>query len=93
MRNMNNGIDTYAEVRVILTRTGELALALPIYANETGKFILNETETYELTDIKNISFACIVKLGYMVYHNNLNLGMPIFLNSLACFEDLGLLEN
>lgn len=82
---MNNAIHTYKQVRVCLADTGELLLALPIYADQKGA-IFNEKEMKTLTDL-SVNLGIYEKLGYIMYHPSQP--FSFYMNSLELFTDLG----
>jgi hypothetical protein len=78
-------IDDYAETRVVIAPSGELVLALPVYANQNGS-LFNEKEIKSLTGL-NVSIGCYEKIGYVMYHPSQELSF--YMNSLDLFTDLG----
>lgn len=81
-------IDDYTETRVVLAPSGELLLALPVYANSNGA-IFNEDEMNKLTGLK-VGLGIYEKIGYMMYHPKQD--FSFYMNSIELFEDLGTLE-
>jgi len=78
-------IDNYAETRVVIAQSGELILALPVYANQNGS-LFNEKEIKSLTGL-SVSIGCYEKIGYMMYHPSQE--FSFYMNSIDLFTDLG----
>jgi len=85
-------IENYSEARVALAPSGELILALPIYANQDGLLFNSEELKSVLGDSeipKNTSVGIYEHFGYLVY--NPELPYSFYMKSLELFEDLGAL--
>ena len=83
-----SAVDSYESTRVFLSKSGEIVLALPIYADETNNVILNSSEINSITGLPNLSFGVYDHIGYVMY--NPELGEFIMnRNALDLFEDLG----
>ena len=78
-------IDNYAETRVVIAPSGELILALPVYANQNGA-IFDETQMKSMTGLK-VGLGIYEKIGYMMYHPKQD--FSFYMNSLELFTDLG----
>ena len=83
-------IEHYSEARVALAPSGELILALPIYANQNGMLFNSEELKSALGDSeipKNTSIGIYEHFGYLVY--NPKFAYSFYMKSLELFEDLG----
>jgi hypothetical protein len=81
-------IESYAESKVVMAPSGELLLALPVYANQNG-MIFDNKQIKDLTKEKfanNVSIGIYEKLGYLLYHPD---AITIYVNSLDEFVDMG----
>jgi hypothetical protein len=65
MKN-DSHIHEYPEARVLLTRSGELMIGLPVYANHAGA-ILEKEDVNEITGIE-LSIGMYENIGYIAYH-------------------------
>ena len=63
---METNVDSYPETRVFLAPSGELMLALPIYANQAGAFF-DEDEVDKIAGVK-LSMGIYDRIGYVAYH-------------------------
>ena len=79
-------IESYEETRVVLAPSGELALALPIYADQ-GKAIFKPKDVESIVDLKNVGIGIYEHFGYLIYHPTQQ--YSFYLKSLDLFEDLG----
>lgn len=83
-------VETYSEARVVLAPSGELLIALPVYANQNGA-LFNSKELKAATGDKkipkNMSIGIYEKFGYLMH--NPDQPFNFFLNSIDLFEDLG----
>lgn len=76
----------YKSTRVLVTPSGELMLALPIYADEAGA-IMSAKDVGEITGI-NLSIGIYDHIGYIIFHPEI--GECVFSrDALRLFEDLG----
>lgn len=85
-------IESYEEARVVLADSGELFLALPIYANQTGVVFDARTVRKMIKDKKfpgNAYVGLYEHMGYLLY--NPFQPMAFYMNSLKLFQDLGTL--
>lgn len=80
------GIEDWSETKVVLAPSGDLLLALPIYANQSGA-IFDQKDTENLVGLKKISIGVYEDLGYLLYHPNQD--FMFYMKSLDLFEDLG----
>lgn len=78
-------IESYSETKVVIAPSGELLLALPIYANQNGA-IFDEDQMQQLVALK-VSTGIYEKLGYLMYHPNQE--FSFYMQSLKLFKDLG----
>lgn len=78
-------LEDYTETVVILSPSGELLLALPIYANQTGA-LFNESEMKALTGV-SVAIGCYEKFGYLLYHPGQD--FSFYMQSIELFENLG----
>ncbi len=79
-------IESYEEVKVVLAPSGELALALPIYADQ-GKAVLSPKEVKSLIGVGNVGIGIYEQFGYLIYHPKQ--AFSFYVKSLEMFEDLG----
>ena len=80
-------IDSFSEARVVISPSGELLLALPIYANQNGA-ILDEKDI-GMVGLK-LSVGFYEQFGYLVYHPSQP--YSFYMKNLDLFEDLGELK-
>lgn len=83
-------IDSYSEVRVVLTPHGDLLLALPIYANQDGALFDNDQLVSITGDSgipKNITIGIYENMGFLLYHPTQP--FSFYMKSLDLMEDLG----
>jgi hypothetical protein len=83
-------IDSYSEVKVVLAPSGELLLALPIYANQNGALFDNDQLVSFTGDTgipSNVTIGVYEKMGFMLYHPDQP--CSIYMKSIDLFEDLG----
>jgi hypothetical protein len=83
-------IDSYLEVRVILSPSGEILLALPIYANQSGALFSNDqlvNFTGDTSIPSNVTIGVYEKMGFMLYHPEQP--YSFYMKSIDLFEDLG----
>lgn len=81
-------IEDYVETKVIMAPSGELLLALPIYADQS-QVLLNEQQVESITGVKRVSFGVYEKFGYLLYSPQTK--VSFYLQSIDLFEDLGVL--
>lgn len=82
-------LESYAEARVVLAPSGELVLALPIYANQNGA-LFNSEEIKAMTgdsSVEKMSVGFYEQFGYLMY--NPEFPYSFYMKSLELFEDLG----
>lgn len=79
-------ISDYSECRVILAPSGELVLALPIYANQNGA-IFEPEDLKDFGTKDNVSIGIYENFGYLLYHPEQE--FSFYMQSLKLFEDLG----
>jgi hypothetical protein len=79
-------IESYTETKVVLARSGELLLALPVYANQMGA-LLSEDTMKTFTGTEKISIGVYERMGYIMYHPTQS--FTFYLKSIDLFEDLG----
>jgi len=65
MKN-DSHIHGYPEARTLLTRTGELMVGLPIYANHIGA-ILDKADVNKIAGY-SLSIGMYENIGYIAYH-------------------------
>ena len=80
-----DGIDSYAEARCVMAPSGELLIALPIYANQNGA-IFKDNEMANLVGL-SINLGCYENMGYLCYTPASD--FAFYMNSIDLFEDLG----
>jgi len=83
-------IDSYSETRVILTPSGEIFLALPIYSNESGALFNSEELKSLIGDGEipaNVSVGMYEHMGFLLYHPDQP--FSFYMRSIELFEDLG----
>lgn len=80
-------LDTYSEARVVLAPSGELLIALPIYANQNGA-IFDEEQMKQIFNLKG-SVGIYEKFGYLMYHPSQE--FSFYMKGLDLFTDLGVL--
>lgn len=84
-------IESYNEVKVVLAPSGELLLALPIYANQTGA-LFNGDDLVSFTadtTLNKCSLGIYESMGYLIHHPAE--AFCFYMKSLDLFEDLGAL--
>jgi hypothetical protein len=83
-------IDSYSETRVVLAPSGELFLALPIYANQ-NRALFNSDEIKNFTGDSsvpsNVSIGVYEFMGFLLHYPEQP--TSFYVNSLELFEDLG----
>lgn len=82
-----SAIPSYESTRVVLCKSGELLLALPVYANETGSF-LTEIDIQDITGIPNMSIGIYDHIGYVMFSPVVG-EFVMGRKALELFEDLG----
>lgn len=82
-------VHSYPEAKVLMTKTGELMIGLPIYANHAGSFFTGE-ETEKIVGVK-LSIGMYEPIGYIAYNPTVGeMILPRDIEKLEV-EDLGLL--
>jgi hypothetical protein len=81
-------IETFAEARAVMAPTGELLIALPIYANETGA-LFEGSDMEKMGLNKTMSIGMYQQFGYLMYHPSQE--VSFYMQTLDLFTDLGVL--
>lgn len=79
-------IEDYGGARAVMSPSGELLIALPIYADQSG-VIMDSNTVESITGVAKISFGVYEQFGFLIY--NPSIPYSFYVQSLDLFEDLG----
>lgn len=86
-KDEDTNLITFKSTRVLLTKEGNLMIALPIYVNEVGGFF-DDSAKEEVSKMITLGFGVFDHVGFIVYHPEV--GELVMKKSITnIFEDLG----